>query len=325
VRPGSPPRWIVWLPGLAILATVILLATHMSEERELTQLVERAEPAWLLLALALQAGTYLADAAVWRSVMREAGVALPLGAACRLGIAKLFVDQSLPTGGIAGTTVYVEGLRRRGAPRRAALAAVVVTTFAYYAAYGLCLAPALALAAVAGHLSTPVAWLGALFLAVSAAFAAFVLAQPGRPPPAHLPSRPRWLGRVLRLLRLASPGLTRSPALLARGTLLQALVVGLDTATLWACLRAVGTAAPETVVFASYMMSSIFRTLGILPGGLGTFEAASVLMLGSAGVPLAAALSATLLFRGFSFWLPMLPGMVFARRLGRRGAEGAAT
>ena len=32
-----------------------------------------------------------------------------------------------------------------------------------------------------------------------------------------------------------------------------------------------------------------------------------------AGVPIAVALAATLLFRGLSFWLPMVPGLVFSR------------
>jgi Mg2+-importing ATPase len=32
------------------------------------------------------------------------------------------------------------------------------------------------------------------------------------------------------------------------------------------------------------------------------------------GVPVAVALAATLLFRGLSFWLPMLPGLWLAHR-----------
>jgi uncharacterized membrane protein YbhN (UPF0104 family) len=32
------------------------------------------------------------------------------------------------------------------------------------------------------------------------------------------------------------------------------------------------------------------------------------------GIPIAAGLAATLLFRGFSNWLPMAPGIFFARR-----------
>jgi hypothetical protein len=37
-------------------------------------------------------------------------------------------------------------------------------------------------------------------------------------------------------------------------------------------------------------------------------------MLRSHGVPIEAALAATLLLRGFTFWLPMLPGLWIARR-----------
>ena len=44
------------------------------------------------------------------------------------------------------------------------------------------------------------------------------------------------------------------------------------------------------------MIASLFRTMGIIPGGLGTFEATSVLMLRMVGVDLAVALAATLSF-----------------------------
>jgi uncharacterized membrane protein YbhN (UPF0104 family) len=37
-------------------------------------------------------------------------------------------------------------------------------------------------------------------------------------------------------------------------------------------------------------------------------------MLRLMGVPFEAALSATLLFRGFSLWLPLIGGMILARR-----------
>ncbi|MDG0024643.1 hypothetical protein [Trinickia sp. Y13] len=41
---------------------------------------------------------------------------------------------------------------------------------------------------------------------------------------------------------------------------------------------------------------------------------ASVGMLSLLGVSVAAALAATLLLRGMTFWLPMLPGVWLARR-----------
>jgi Mg2+-importing ATPase len=103
-------------------------------------------------------------------------------------------------------------------------------------------------------------------------------------------------------------------------------IVLLDAATIWFLIRALGTDAPMSGVFASFVISTLFRTIGILPGGLGTFEAASVLTLKLVGVSVAVALSATLLFRGLSFWLPMIPGLFLSRRaLGRQRMSDAST
>jgi Mg2+-importing ATPase len=91
-------------------------------------------------------------------------------------------------------------------------------------------------------------------------------------------------------------------------------IILMDAATIWILILALGQRASASGVFASFMIASLFRTMGIVPGGLGTFEVTSVLTLRMVGVDLAVALSATLLFRGLSFWLPMLPGYWFSRR-----------
>jgi Mg2+-importing ATPase len=129
----------------------------------------------------------------------------------------------------------------------------------------------------------------------------------------------------VRLLRQADPELARRPRLLARAVGWQIAIVILDAGTIWVLLRAVGAQAHPLVVFTSYMFSSLLRTVGIVPGGLGVFEAASVFMLREAGLPIATALAATLLFRGLSFWLPMLPGLVFAQRLAGRPKHRTTT
>lgn len=79
-------------------------------------------------------------------------------------------------------------------------------------------------------------------------------------------------------------------------------------------LRAVGHPTGFLTAFASFIIASVLATLLVVPGGLGTFEGASVAMLHLFGVPLAPALAATLLLRGFTFWLPMLPGLWLARK-----------
>jgi Mg2+-importing ATPase len=216
--------------------------------------------------------------------------------------------------------LYVRSIEQEGVREAAALACMAVATFSYYSAYALCLIVALVVADLEGHLNPGVITVAVLFMLISMAFSILVLKEVGRQPgriSAKLERVPLIRG-VIQHLREADPKLAQSRGVLARAIGWQVVIVLLDSSSIWCLLRAVGADPAPQTVYASYMFSSLFRTLGILPGGLGTFEAASVLLLATVGVPAAAGLSATLLFRGISFWLPMLPGMFIARRLASR-------
>jgi len=310
-------RWFPWLLGAAALAAVVLVVLHATEERAFAALLEQVRPWWLLWAVGLQAATYVAQAEVWRIVLRRAGAHLPFGIACRLSLAKLFVDQALPSLGVSGAVVVTQALEARGQPRSAVMATVAVDLASYFAAYVLSLAVALAILVSQGQASALVLAVATLFFVFGTSLAIAVLSLSGRVPGA-------WTGRLLKvpgigravtLLLQAEPHLVRNPSVLARSTVLQLLIVVLDAATIWVLVRALGTAASPGAVFASFMISSLLRTFGFMPGGLGVFEAASVATLALAGIPVPVGLSATLLFRGLSFWLPMLPGLALSRRL----------
>lgn len=90
-------------------------------------------------------------------------------------------------------------------------------------------------------------------------------------------------------------------------------ILRLDAVTIWVLILSLGEVASPTGVFASFIVSTLRSTISIVPGGLGIFEAASVVTLKFAAVPLTVALAANLLFRAPSSWLPMLPGLIFAR------------
>lgn len=319
--PGGVARLALllsWLVGFAMLAGVVLVALHWSEERALVRLAAGARPWWMAVATALQACTYLAQGQIWRLVGRQRGELLPLGQAARLSLAKLFIDQALPSAGISGTLVVARGLEQRGMARTVVMAAMVVDGVAYYAAYVVALIAALLLPP-AGR-STWLFLPAALFLAAfSMALGATALALSSRraPAPGQFRRVP-LLRNVVALLAEADPALVRSPALLLKCTGLQLAVVLLDAATLWTLIVSLGGSASPLRVYASFMASSLLRTVSVVPGGLGVFEAASVATLRQSGATLPVALGATLLFRGLSFWLPMVPGLWFARPLRRR-------
>jgi uncharacterized membrane protein YbhN (UPF0104 family) len=307
-------RWISWLFGLAILAAVALFAAHLSEEQEFARLVAHAQPAWLLLGLLLQMGTYIADARIWQRIIVRAGISRPLWSYMGLGLAKLFMDQVIPSGGMSGTLLVVRTLDRRVIPRGTSMAAVVVDLVSYYAAYVAALAVALGVVWVHGDLTLFIILPAAIFAPVAAGIpTVLVLVSRGR-------RLPHWIGRLpiigsgLLALAEATPGVAHDNPLIARCMAFQISIFLLDAGTLWIMLRALGLSVHPAQVFASFMLSTLARTLGPVPGGLGIFEAASVATLKLMGVPIAAGLAATLLFRGFSYWLPMAPGVLLARR-----------
>jgi Mg2+-importing ATPase len=312
----QPTRWFSWLLGIAGLAAVVLVALHLSEERAFVALLEQARPAWLVWAVILQASTYVAQAEIWRIVVRRAGQQLSLSLACALSLEKLFVDQALPSMGVSGSALVAHALEQRGQPRAAVMAAVAVDAGSFYLAYLVNLAVALAILIATGH-ATPLILAGAaLFFVFGSAVATGVLALTGRRPGTsgnRLLGIP-GIGRAVGLLNDADPRVARDPRVLVRATVLHMLIAALDAATVWVLVRALGSLADPSAVFASFMLASLFRTFGFMPGGLGTFEAASVAALAGAGLAVPVALSATLLFRGLSFWLPMLPGLLLARR-----------
>ena len=331
VQPTSQPpatrrkrgfaRWMSWLFGLAALVAVALFATHFSEEKAFAELLIHSRPAWLVVGVVLQMGTYVADARIWQRVLMRAKISRALKSYVGLALAKLLTDQVAPSGGLSGTFLVVRALDRRGVPRGASMAGVVVDLVSYYAAYVLALVFALGVVWVHGDLSLFVVLPAAIFAPVAATIPTFVLlASRGR-------ALPRWITRlplikpVLGALLEATPDTAHDVRLIARCTGLQLAIFLLDAATVWVMLSALGLSVHPAPVFASFMLSALARTLGPIPGGLGVFEAASVATLKLMGVPVAAGLAATLLFRGFSFWLPMVPGLVFARRETRAGSD----
>jgi uncharacterized protein (TIRG00374 family) len=328
-EPGAvpPPRFRrgAWATGAVLLAAVVVGAAHLGEEHQFAALLRRARPAWLLAALALQAGTYACAAAVWERVLTSYGERRRLWRLVPLGLAKLFTDQAVPSAGMSGTLLVVYALGHRGVSRGVALLAVLVGLVGFYGAYALAVGAALVILWSLGELSRLLLGVATVFslLATAVPLAIYGLyGRAGRAVPAWARRHP-FARSVLDSLAEAPPGALRDPRLVTEAVGLQLAVFVLDAATLGVMLRAVGTPAAAPAVFASFVVASVVATLAWVPGGLGTFEGSCVAMLRLQGTPIEAALAATLLLRGFTFWLPMVPGLWLARREMMRPVAGS--
>src|SRR5690606_9512669 len=177
------------------------------------------------------------------------------------------------------------------------------------------LAAALAVTVLEGHATRLLLLAGGLFVLGTLGAGLTVALLAGHPLPARLSRLPggKWLQRPLAVLEQADSRLVRNPRLLLTATGLDLGIVLLDASTLWVLTLALGESPSWASVFAGFMLASVLRSVGVTPGGLGLFEAALITTLSWAGISVPVALSATLLFRGLSFWLPMLPGLLLAR------------
>ncbi len=294
----------------------MLVVAHFSTLEKFLRLVGALKPAWFLLALVAQTATYVSASLSWARTLHRAGHPRPLSLLVPLGIAKLFTDQVVPSGGVSGAILVTRALTRRGVPADAAMAVLLVGLVSYFAAY-----------LMTAIISLVILWLhhraNAALLAVVAVFTVVVVAIPwgvlwmkARGPRLLTIWVRRLPGadRLLRAIADAPTELVRDPLLLAQTMSLEFAIFVLDALTLWLVLRGLGQDPPLWVAFVSFVMASVAATLGPVPLGLGTFEAASVGMLHLLGTAIEAALAATLILRGLTFWLPMLPGIYLARR-----------
>jgi uncharacterized protein (TIRG00374 family) len=232
-----------------------------------------------------------------------------------LTLAKLFVDQAAPAGGISGTAFLLTALVRRGISAPACLAVLIAVLVGHYGGNLLAALAAIGLLWMAHETQTWMVGIFALFALVSVVIPTALLAlrRYGKRAPSWLLRIP-GLASLLRAATDAPATLLRSPRVLAIMTASSVAVILLDAATLWVMLHAIGLPAPYRVAFPSYLLAMMVATIGPIPLGLGTFEATCVAVLVLQAVPIEGALAATLLLRGCTTWLPMVPGLILARR-----------
>jgi glycosyltransferase 2 family protein len=309
-------RWRQWFLALLLFAGIVVAALHWGDVKKFADLVSKAEPLWLLVALALQFLTYVSLAAEWKLVLGAGGCPQSIWRLIPLTITKLFADQVIPTAGMSGNIVLVDRLVAVGARREVAVAAVILAIVAYYASYAVAAVLASILLGVHSELSMLVVGVIGTFLCVAAVIpaSALWLQKKGKtavPRPLRSSSTVR---EFFDLVGKAPAKLVRDRRLITELSLLNGTVFVIDALTLLFCLFSLGETASLGATFAAFMVASMVMTLGPIPLGLGSFEATCIAMLRLGGVPFEAALSATLLFRGFSLWLPLVLGMGLARR-----------
>ena len=185
----------------------------------------------------------------------------------------------------------------------------------FYTVYGICALAMLAVLWIKGLASIWIAGFVLVFLVVATAIPGLALwiRRRGRRPVSPMLARFASIRALVAIVGEAPKRLLVDRRLIVRVAAVNGLVFLADAASLMVCFLALGQPIGFPVAFVAVMTASMIATLGPIPLGLGTFEAGATGMLALMGVPVEAALAATLLLRVFTLWLPLVPGFVLIR------------
>jgi uncharacterized membrane protein YbhN (UPF0104 family) len=308
---------LVWIIVLAAFLAVFA-CRQRGEVAEIWSTLRGADPRWLAGIPVAQAVNLLIVAHVYHIILERLGYSVSRRRTLVVHLQRHVVGTITPAGGPASVYAFVRGVGQDGVSAHDALLAIAIKSTASYAAFVALLVPALAI-------SRPSAIVlgGAVFLAFALVVMVTLMQM-------ALGDRdlPRWLVRVIPRRVELFVAEARQHGIRARDLFMPA-ALGFSAnlagiAMLVACLRSVGQDAALSTAITGYAVGNLFIIVAPVFQGIGLVETSVSLALEQLGVPLTAAVSATLLFRVGDIWLPLALGLVvqgmrIARQRIRRG------
>jgi uncharacterized membrane protein YbhN (UPF0104 family) len=299
-----------WVAAAAVLALVSVygIAVAIGGFGDTWALVRSADPRWLIPAALAETLSYAGWVVLLRTVADDERIRWR--DSVRITLAGVAATRLLAAGGAGGIALTVWALRRRGlraATVARAEAALLVTVYGIMLAAIAVVGLALHFGLLSGAAPTGLTLVPALFaLGVMAAVVVLALTT-SRP---HRPDGPRGRWLVTAAPRLLGEGLRHSWALRARPGMLGGLAwwVG-DVLALWCAGQAFGLVPAGGVLVMAYLLGQLGNLLP-LPGGVGGIDGAMIGALIAFGAPAGDAALAVLAYRGMSFWLPTVPGVL---------------
>ncbi len=314
-RPPEPVKVERIRPRVVLSIVAVIVAGYLLVGQlgsvNLVTVFDAARWRWVPLVIVASVGTYFAAALSLLGFVREK---LSFLRTTLVQLAASFVGFVAPPS-VGGLAINIRYLRMSKVSAAGAATSVGVSQAVNAGVHALLLILLAAATGVSSRHSLPIPGWAFVVLGAAAVIALLVLAVPGPR---------RWvLARALPAFREAVPrllSLLSSPTKLAEalsGTLLLNVCY---VAALWCAVQAFGGGVSPATVAVVYLAGAAVASAAPTPGGLGAVEVALSTGLAAASMPTAAAVSAVLLFRIGTFWLPVPAGWIAMHFLQRRGA-----
>jgi uncharacterized protein (TIRG00374 family) len=332
-KSGTSFGWRRILLLVLLVGVAVLVITRFANAQKLVETLGQGNAVWIVVGILIHVVYFTMSAELYRLGFDMVGVSGSVLHLLPIVFAGYFVNAAIPSAGAGTAALFIDDAQRRGqSGARAAVGTVLVLLadlgtmlpFVAYAAWYIYLHQAGVLAGLTG---------GGVFAAYVAALLGLLL----------LATRsPNWLRHVMEYIRRAvnhvAGWLHRKPPLDAGwaertveefaeageavvtqpSRLLKALGWGLlmhavNLAGLYAFFLAFGEPLAFGVLVAGFSMGIVFFVITVVPQIVAAVEAIMLLIFTAAGVPAAKVGAVVVVFRGVTFWLPVLVGFISLR------------
>jgi putative heme transporter len=331
----------VLLFGLFVVSALAFLYFVLPKLAGLQDTWDRAktgEPSWLVAAAALELLSFGGYVLLFRTVFVRGYDRITWSASYQITMASVAATRLFATAGAGGVVLMAWALRRSGMGRRLVACRMIAFLVLLYAVFmgslvifGIGLRVGIFNGSAPFGVTVIPAIFGASVIVIAMAMAFL---------PADFERRlERWASGSHKRVASVARAVATVPASFASGvrTAIKLIrerhwgVLGavawwfFDIGTLWASFHAfAGPGLPTfPVIVVAYFCGQLGNLLP-LPGGIGGVDGGMIGAFIAFGVPGGLAVVAVLVYRGFSFWLPTIPGIIAYLQLRRTVARWRA-
>ncbi len=340
-KSGLHPRR--WLLLLLLVGFVVLVTSRFADAKQLVETLSQGDWPWVLASIILHVVYFVLYALLYQIGFDAVEVESRTGELLPVLFASLFVNAVVPTGGTGGAAMFIDDAVQRG---QSGARTAVGTVLVFLADLGT-LIPFVIVGVIFLSLQQELHiydTIGVIFFLLFIAFVTGALLL-ARWRPGQLRRVLGWLQRTANRVggRFNRPGLLppdwaeknadqfgqAAIAIAAHAKQLRlTLVLGMvlhvvNLAGLYMLFLAFQQPVRLGTLVAAFGMGIVFFVISIFQGA-GVVEGIMTLVFTSAGIPKTKAVVIALAYRGLSFWLPLLLGFLFLRRVRTFNPEGYA-
>ena len=324
--------------SFALVAGIIFIITQIQDFGSIVDTVKRSYLRFLFLAIAVQGIWLLNVAALYRTIYRVLGIDESLIQMMLVAAAANFVNVVTPTAGVGGMAIFISEARRKDySSGRITVASAMFVLFDYV---GFLMVLALGLIVLFRRDKLQISELAAsgvlLLIAIGIASLLYLGMYSEQKLGRFLASVATLVNKIARLVQRdktrdylsvdraftfsrdiadgmrelrGKPRELLIPLLLALSSKVLLIFV------LFFVFLAFGVPPSLGTLIAGFSIAFLFMIVSPTPSGVGFVEGALTLALASFYIPLSDSAVITIAYRGITFWLPLLFGMVAIRRL----------